>query len=539
MKGRVSADLAIVNCRIRTLDPSRPAAAAVAIADGLILAVGDTAEIGELFDAKTEVIDGAGRALVPGLVDSHQHGVSASDVARGADLTGAKDLKEIQRRLARERERVGDGAWVLGWGADYASLGHGDLSFELLEEAVKGQPALVRTVDVHTGLASRRALELANVTAPVDLGDGSVVVCHEGVPTGELREHSAIQLVARAVPKATGDEARAAAAEALRKAASFGITAVHQMDGATEKFEILRDLEERGDLDVRVIIPVWQHPESGENETLANFDLAMRKGRLWRGGVVKFFLDGVVDTGTAWLCEPDTNGLGRDAFWPDLDRYGEAVRRYSAAGLQCATHAIGDAAVRCALDAYRAAPAVPGVMHRVEHIELLQDEDVRRFAQQGVAASFQPIHMQWLEADGLDRWSSAVGPHRARRAFRWGELVRSGAVVAFGSDWPVADRDPRLGMAWARLRRPPRSDRAPWLPEQVITGLQALACYTIGPARATGEESVAGRIAPTYRADLAGFAEDPVDCHADDLPDLPVWLTVVDGRVVWRDRNRS
>lgn len=534
MGERTFADLAVLGCRIRTLDGTRPLATAVALRDGLILAVGDAAEVRESCDAKTEIVDGAGMTLVPGLVDSHQHGLSAGDVARGADLTGITELSELQRRLALERDRVGDDAWVLGWGADYAALGQGDLSSELIEEAVKAQAALIRTFDVHTGLATRRALELANVTGPVDLGDGSVVVCHDGVPTGELREYSAIQLVAEAVPAATREEACAAAAAALRKAASNGVTAIHQMDGSAEKFEILRELEERGDLDVRVIAPVWQQPDTGEEETQANLRLAHQSGGLWRGGLVKFFMDGVIDTGTAWLCEPDTKGLGCDAYWPDLERFRAAVRLFSAAGLQCATHAIGDAAVHCALDAYRAVPRPAGVMHRVEHIELLQDEDLPRFAAEGVIASFQPIHLQWLYSEGPDRWSLAVGPERVKRAFRWGDVVRSGAVVAFGSDWPVANCDPRLGMAWARLRRPPHTERAPLLPEQALTGLQALQCYTIGPRRAAGEEDVAGRIIPGYRADLTGFAEDPVECSADHIPDVPVTLTIVAGRIVWR-----
>ncbi len=536
MTGRAYADLAIVDCRVRTLDPAVPFAHAVAVRDGLIVAVGDTAEVRDICDARTTVVDGAGMTLVPGLVDSHQHGLSSAEVARGADLTGVTDLDELRRLLAAERDRVGDEGWVLGWGADYAAFGPGDLSAQLIDDAVKGQPALVRTFDVHTGLATRRALELAGVRGPMDLGDGSVVVCHDGVPTGELREYTAVQLVAQAVPQPTFEEAAEAAARTLSKAASRGITAIRQMDGSEEKFEMLRHLEEGGRLDVRVVAPVWQQPDTDEEGTLANLSLAKRRGRLWRGGLVKFFLDGVIDTGTAWLLESDSNGLGHQPFWPDIERFAATVRRFSSEGLQCATHAIGDAAVRCALDAYRTARRPAGVRHTIEHIELLHDDDLPRFAAENVVASMQPLHLQWLAPDHSDRWSEAVGPLRARRAYRWGDLQRSGALLVFGSDWPVADFDPRKGMAWARLRRPPHSERAPLLPGQALSGLQALECYTTSPARAAGEEAFSGRIAPGCRADLSGFAADPVTCSADDLVDVPVLLTVVDGRVVWQTR---
>jgi predicted amidohydrolase YtcJ len=265
--------------------------------------------------------------------------------------------------------------------------------------------------------------------------------------------------------------------------------------------------------------------------------LALRdeRGRLWRGGAAKFFIDGVIDTGTGWLYEPDGEGDGTAPFWPDPDRYARAVALFAGAGFQCATHATGDRAVRAALDAYAAAGAAPGVHHRVEHIETLQDHDLPRFAGEGVAASMQPLHMQWRRGDHRDSWAARLGPDRTARAWRTRDLMASGALIPLGSDWPVAQYDPRIGMAWARLRRTPgRPDAPVFEPEQVLTGLEALAGYTVANATIAGEQDVAGRIAVGFRADVTAFAADPADCDADELIELPVLLTVVDGRVVHR-----
>ena len=202
------------------------------------------------------------------------------------------------------------------------------------------------------------------------------------------------------------------------------------------------------------------------------------------------------------------------------------------------SHAIGDRAVRRTLDAYRAAGADPGVRHRVEHAETLKDSDLSRFAPEGVTASMQPLHMQWPRADMSASWSRRLGPERAARGFRIKDLLRSGATVAFGSDWPVAHYDPRLGMAWARLRRAPgERDAEPLTPDQRLSGLEALEGYTMGAALAVGEEGAGGVIKSGFRVDLTAFARDPVECDADELPELPVVLTVVGGRIVFGDAS--
>ena len=522
----------LLGASIRTLDPDRPRATALAVRGETIVAVGSDAEVREHADARTAVVDGRGMAIVPGLVDAHIHPFHAEQT-RGVDLTRCATLAEVQRELARARRQVGGDGWVLGWGLEYNVFGQRPVSAEAIDEAVGDAPALVTFFDLHTAVASRRALELAGVTGPRSFSEGAEVVVHDGRPTGELREDAAIELVRRLVPALDERERYAIVAERQRQLAAVGLSGLHVMDGTPRTFDLLRELEANGDLLLRCIVPFWITPETSFEEMEALVGLRDERGSLWRGGVAKFFIDGVIDTGTGWLYEPDTLGGGTAPFWPDPDRYAKAVRLFAQAGFQCATHATGDYGVRAALDAYRAAGAAPGVTHRIEHIETLQDEDLPRFAAQGVAASLQPLHMQWRRADHSDSWALRLGPERCARSWRAADLVRSGAVVPLGSDWPVAQYDPRIGLAWARLRRTPAVADAPvFEPEQALDGLEALIGYTREPARVAGESAVAGRLAPGCRADVSGFAADPVVTPADELPELPVRLTVVAGRVV-------
>ena len=205
--------------------------------------------------------------------------------------------------------------------------------------------------------------------------------------------------------------------------AAVGLTAVHGMDGTPATHDELRELEARGELCVRIVAPLHVEVDTPWEELERWTQLRDEHGERWRGGVAKFFIDGVVEPGTAWLEEPDTSGAACCRCGPIPSASPARSRCSRGAGFQCATHAIGDRAVRCTLDAYREAGAAAGIRHRIEHIETLGDEQLARFAAEGVVASMQAIHLQWMRADGSDPWSRALGPERAGRAFRCADLV--------------------------------------------------------------------------------------------------------------------
>jgi predicted amidohydrolase YtcJ len=530
------ADLVVANTHIRTLDTDRPNATAVAITDGRITAVGEDADIRELIGPKTEVIDGKDLAIVPGLTDSHFHPFWGAEATQGVDLTRAKTLDDLRALLRAERERIGPDGWVIGWGLTFEMFQETGIRGDAFADAVDGGLALLGFFDGHTAVASPAAIAFADVTGRETFPDFSTVVTDEhGVPTGELREGGAMELVRRAIPKPTAADKYRWYVEAMRKWNAVGLTGVHAMDGSPATFELLREMEARGDLSVRMVVPLWQHPEFSFDQMRAQLCHRDERGELWRGGVAKFFIDGVIESGTGWLIEPDTKGMGTEPFWPDPAKYQEAVRIFAGAGFQCATHACGDMAVRCALDAYEQAGAAEGVRHRIEHIEVLSDADLPRFAQLGVTASMQPLHMNAFEPDGSDEWSVRVGPERRKQAWRTRELLNSGATLALGSDWMVAPYDPRIGMAWARARRPAgMPGRGLINGEQALSGDEALEGYATGSAKAVSEEHLSGKIKVGYRGDLTAFAADPADTDPDELIDLPVLLTVVNGKVVHR-----
>jgi predicted amidohydrolase YtcJ len=531
-----AADLAIVGASIRTLDPARPRATAVAVRDGIAVAVGGDAEVREHAGAATELVDGRGIALVPGLVDSHIHPFHGTDGTRGADLSGLRTLHDVRGALAAERARCDPGEWLLGWGLSYDAFDGEPIGADALADATGDAPAYLTFFDYHSALASRPALALAGVDGARGFSAGAAVVCDEGgVPTGELREAPAMALVRERVPERTRAQRLDAYAETLRRLNALGLTGGHVMLGMPWLYDDVAELEARGDLTLRCVVPVLLEPGTGDEEIEALLAQRDRRGRRWRAGAAKFFIDGVIDTGTAWLFEPGPHGEGTEPFWPEPRRYAEVVARFARAGFQCATHAIGDRAVAAALDAYRDAGRSGAAPHRIEHIETLREQELARFAAEGVAASMQPLHAAGLDEPGPYKWRDNLLPEQIGRGFRWADVRRSGAILALGSDWPVVSADPRIGLAWARLRRAPGSpERTPFLPDQALTALEALEGYTTEAARVLGEAHAGGRIAPGMRADFTGLGADPVECPADDLPGVPVRLTVVDGQVVFR-----
>ena len=527
-----AASLAIVGARIRTLDRSLPEASAVAIHDGRIVHVGDDRAVRALCDTSTEIVDGAGLHVVPGLTDSHIHPFMGALRTLGADLTAARSLADVRAAMAAERQMVGPGHWVRGWGCSYEPWDGPGLRGDLFDDAVGGQPAFIGIMDGHTAIANGAALSQAGIDGPRRFAEAAEIVCDDdGRPTGELREWAAMDLVQAVMPQLSDNERYDLFVETFKRFNRLGLTGLHAMDGTPEDLDTLRRMESNGDLSCRVVQPMRVNPEMDRHEWEPLLAQKEARGRQWRCGVAKFFIDGVIDTGTGWLIEPDTHGEGRLPFWPDPAWYTEAVARFAKAGFQCVTHAVGDMAVRHALDAYRAAGAAPGVRHRIEHIELVDDADLPRFAAEGVVASMQPLHMQWF----LPSWAEHVGPERAAKAGRARSIRDTGATLALGSDWMVATEDPRIGMAWAQLRRPGGAPEwRPVTPDEVLTPLQVIEGYTTAAAYTVGEEECSGRIAPGFRADLTAFAADPAECGGDALPGLPVLLTTVDGQIVHR-----
>ena len=239
------------------------------------------------------------------------------------------------------------------------------------------------------------------------------------------------------------------------------------MLGMPALFDDVAELEARGDLSLRCVrAACCSSRRRATRRSRSCSPLRDRGGRRWRAGAAKFFIDGVIDTGTAWLFEPGPHGEGTEPFWPDPGRYAEVVARFARAGFQCATHAIGDRAVAAALDAYRDAGRARQARRTGSSTSRrCATPSSARFAAEGVAASMQPLHAEHLDEPGPFRWRDNLRPEQVAAGFRWADIRRSGAILALGSDWPVVSADPRIGLAWAQLRRAPgRPERTPFIP---------------------------------------------------------------------------
>ncbi|MET9802651.1 amidohydrolase [Streptomyces sp. NPDC006368] len=522
-----AADLVLTGATVRTLDPARPHATAVAVRDGLIAAVGEASDVRDWTGPGTETVDLAGATLTPGLTDSHSHPVWGLEMATGLDLSAVTDLDGLRTAL-RGAARTGD--WVVAHGLDHNAFGGRPVHRALVEEALPGVPVFIRLYDGHSALVSGAALKAAGIDGPRTFAQRSEVVCDTaGRPTGHLVEHAAMALVSAVVPKPSHAERRARLVELLSAMAATGLTGAHVMDlGDGDVPELLTAVEETADLPLRLRLAPWCMP--GADQAALDELVALQRvhGRDWLVGGVKFFMDGTVEGGTAWLEQADCHGQGTEAFWPDPGAYSAAVRHLHAAGVRTATHAIGDAAVRHVLDTVRSLGESGRLAHRVEHIETLPGDQAGRFAELGVIASMQPPHTAYTRADHTDEWSRRLGDERASRAWRCRDLRDAGAYVALGSDWPIAHYDARQVLATGRA---PRGAAAAG---RSLTGLMALEGCTTHAAVAAGEQAVTGRIAPGLRADLTAFAVDPVDAPADEVADGPILLTVSGGRVTHR-----
>ncbi|ALE04873.1 amidohydrolase [Arthrobacter sp. ERGS1:01] len=534
------ADTIIVNASVHTLDPARPGCDTIVMAGGRVVATGDAALLKEHRGSDTSIVDAQGHTVTPGLIDAHIHPIEGVEATIGVDFGGVKTLEGFLAALRAEADRVlahEPSGWVRGWNVDYGVFEGRPITAELIEGAVRGLPTFLQLFDLHTVLASRAALKAADITGPRRFPDSSeIVVTDEGLPTGELREASAYALVAAAAPALTRAQAIGRAREIMMNLAKSGITAGSIMDGDIASLDFLDEIDSTdAGLPVRLVAALGHKPGMDAQAVRDYLAAKHRSGRRWRGGLIKMFLDGVIDTGTGWMYEADTSGEGLYSFWPDPSEFPTTVKHYSDEGFQIATHAIGDRAIGVAIDAYIAAgvASTRSAPHRIEHLECLADQDLPRLAGAGITASMQPLHMQWRNADGSDSWSSRLGPDRASLAWRVKDILTSGAPLALGSDWPVAQYDVRIGMAWARLRRTPgQPDAHVFEPAQRLSPTETLKGFTLWAARAQGDND-AGSIRPGYRADLTMWADDPLKVSGDQLIDVPITSTWVDGAVVF------
>lgn len=543
----MQAETIITNAKVLTMDEARPRAEAVAFAGGRILAVGERAAVEALAGPETTVVDAGGRTLLPGFVESHLHLVLGGNELSQLQLGGVSGFEELARLFRAYAAKNPGLPLLMAQGASYEILAH-PVTRADLDRVIADRPIGMMAPDHHTVWANTAALEAAGILHGAEMPPGHVVVMGaDGTATGELLEFEAFSPVLALTGDlhlqlgiATGGEPspwpdaaqrakdKAKVAAGLAHCAMHGITSMVNMDGNRYTCVLLKEMEAEGRLTARVKVPFHFKPHMALSELeRASAMAAEFRGEWVTSGFVKMFMDGVVDSRTAYMLQdyPGTTDRGAPLFEPE--RFREICREISARGLQIAVHAIGDGAVRQTIDGYEAAGR-PDLRHRIEHIELIDRADVPRLGALGITASVQPPHPPGAMDFPISTMSHVFHRERWKDAYLTRTLADHGAPLAFASDWPVTDVSVMRGIQAALTRQPYDGCQ-----DERVGLMECLRAYTAGGAWAAHWEGLTGTLRVGMAADLVLIDGDIEAIPAERLGATGIALTIAGGRVTY------
>ena len=500
--------------------PRDDLANAVLWVDGIIQTIGRAGELRKQAPPHCPVFEFPHATLTAGFIDSHTHFAQWALKRRQVDLVGASTLAEAVARVA-SAEPVHD--WILGQGWNANDWAEPPTRAAL--DAVTTAPVFLDSLDVHAAWVNSAALQRAGISAATpDPEGGRIVRDAAGAPTGVLLE-LAVDLVRRVVPSPTEDALKEALLAGQRTAHQLGVTGIHDVEELAV-LRAFRRLEQDDELRMRVLF----HPPVADLAGLISQGMRSGEGSAWlTSGGVKLFLDGSLGSQTAWMLEPYEGSRDRGMPLTAGDSAAVAVRLAAQHGIAATVHAIGDAAVRHAIEILEPLPRV-GVPHRIEHFQCVHPHDLDRAARAGIVLSMQPAHLL-VDIPLADRhWG-----RRGRGAYAFHTLASHGSLLAFGSDAPVAPLDPRPGVYSAMDRRAlGGGGDAAWYGAERLSFEDVVTAYTRTPAFAAGWSPRLGTLRPGAAADLVAWDIDPAVFTGDGEAFLAarVRLTVVDGEIV-------
>jgi hypothetical protein len=522
----LSATLVILDGNVITLNGEQPKAEAVAIQNERIVAVGSNKEIRKYIGKETKIIDARGGTIVPGFVDCHVHMTGFGWSLQSLDLRNARSIKELQQKLQEYVERNREKNWILGgrWDQEKFAEKRYPTRWDL-DKVVADKPVFLTRVCGHIGVANSKALKLANVTKTETIERGKIDSDEASSESNGILRENAMELIGRVIPRQTSEELENACFLACRKAVEAGVTGVHWILDSADEIRIIQKLYSNGKLPLRVYlgIPIELSDEIIKLGLLTGFGNGMVKI-----GFIKILADGSLGARTAALKKPysdkpETKGM----MLYTQKRLNKLVSKTHKAGLQLAIHAIGDRAIESVLKALsKALQETPRQdhRHRIEHCSVLNRKLIRNMKRLGLIASVQP-HFIVSDFWVVDR----LGKARSRWVYPFKTLMREGLIVASGSDCPVEPINPLLGI-WASTAR-----KSPV--EETLTLEEALRTYTLNAAYASFDEDKKGTIAAEKLADLTILSHNLFDASPDDIRNVMVEMTIVDGKVVYAGEN--
>jgi len=536
------ADLVIVGATLEPTDDRTARADALAVREGRIVALGSSAEVRGLAGPTTRVVELRGESLLPGFQDAHIHPIHGGLLRDACDLHDLTDASAYLAAIAGYAAAHPDRAWITGSGWAMPAFAGGNPTRAVLDEVVADRPVFLWSRDGHSAWVNGRALEVAGIGSGTnDPPDGRIERDEGGAPSGTLHEGAA-DLVDRHIPNPTADELASALREAQGYLHSLGVTAWQDARATGAELAAYREAAVSGWLTARVVASqLWdtgrgleQIPGLVAERTASSMD------RL-QAGTVKFFVDGIIENGTAFMTAPyldaggqPTANLGMPMLEPELLR--RAVIALDELGFQCHFHAIGDGAIRLALDVIEAARDRNGPTdrrHHIAHLEVINPVDLPRFATLGATATIQPIWAT-LDSQMVELRIPVLGPARVAWQYSFRSLQRAGARLAGGSDWTVSTPDPLLEVE-AAVTRVDADERGmdPFLPDERLDLDTALRAYTIGSAFVNRLDASTGSLEVGKLADLVILDRNLRAPDAGPIGDARVRHTFVDGQEVY------
>jgi len=536
--GIESADLIVNNAKIITLNNENKIAEAVAIKSDRIIAVGTNLAIDKYRGYNTVVIDARQKSVLPGFNDAHCHFVSGSQSLRTLDFRNIESIDEIKSMISKKIAELPAGTVIIGNNYDHTLFRNAQFPSRFdLDPVSPDNPVIIERVDGHSCWVNSKALKLAAIGPKTNAPFGGEIVIDKktGQPTGILKE-SAMTLLnvlydANLDPALIEEDIE----NGLTHANSLGLTSVQTSAGLAE-YRMFEDLKKEGELTLRIY--AWQYLD--QLDTLQKLSIQSGDGdSLLRVGFLKSFIDGSLGSGTALLFEPyDDAPTQTGLIQYQETEFQQKISSAHEAGYQTGTHAIGDKGVNIVLNAIEYAQQQNGVKplrHRIEHAQIVTDQDFTRFAELEVIASMQPTHC----TTDLRFCEQRIGIERSKRAYAWRTFVDNNVSIAFGTDWPVEPLDPMRGIYSAITRKNIESDSPEqgWFPEQKLTLTEALKFYTVGSAYASFEEDLKGRIEPGKLADIIVLDNDLYAIEPEELLTTRVRYTIFGGKIVYEDQR--
>ncbi len=545
-------DLILTNARVLTMDTSRPRATTLTLAGGRIAAVGGD-EVAAMAGPESRVIDCGGRTVLPGFVESHLHLVLGGAELTQLQIGGLAGFDALAAAFAGYAARHADAPLLMAQGAGYDMLGAPTTRHDL-DRIIADRPIAMMSPDHHTVWANTAALSAAGILNGAVMPRGhEVVMGDDGTATGELREfeafapvmalggeaHLQLGIATGGEPDPWPDTAQRAMdkdkiAAGLAHCAAHGITSMVNMDGNRYTCVLLREMAQEGRLIARVKVPFHFKPHMDLSELDRATAMAAEFDGEWvTSGFVKMFMDGVVDSRTAYMLNdyPGVPGHRSEPLF-ESERFKAICTEIDRRGLQIAVHAIGDGAVRVTIDGYQAAGDANGhrdLRHRIEHIELIDRADVPRLGALGITASLQPPHPPGVMDFPMGTMETVMERHRWPDAYLWKTLADHGAKVAYASDWPVTDVCVMRGIQ-AALTRVPYEGAA----DERLGLMQTLYAYTAGGAWAAHMEGLTGRLVVGLAADVVVIDGDIEAIAPANLGMTGIAMTVSGGRITYQ-----